>query len=99
MGITDSNYDNSEVPQRITPNNSPFKITDGSSRGGSTNNNKSSSNDGSDDDKDDPVIKFMQQYSPQLSQLSFGGVMGFCSGLSLKRLGKAAAYVVGTYVH
>lgn len=82
---------NEDSPQRITPNNSPFKITDGA------HGNSSDAFHGS-DDKDDPVVKFMQQYSPQLSQLSFGGVMGFCSGLSLKRLGKAAAYVIGIFI-
>lgn len=43
----------------------------------------------------DPVNEAIEKLKPALSQFSFGGVMGYCSGMALKKVGKGLAYVVG----
>lgn len=47
------------------------------------------------ENKEDPTSKALDQLKPYVTQLSFGSVMGFCSGYALKKIGKAAAVVVG----
>jgi len=49
----------------------------------------------SDGTKEDPVEKALELLKPMASQLSFGAVMGYCSGVALKKIGKAAAFVTG----
>ena len=43
----------------------------------------------------DPVEQALDTLKPVLSQLSFGAVMGYCSGMALKKIGKAVAFVIG----
>jgi uncharacterized membrane protein (Fun14 family) len=43
----------------------------------------------------DPVTAALEKAKPIISQMSFGSIMGFCSGYALKKVGKAAAVVVG----
>ncbi|KAG7343354.1 FUN14 family protein [Nitzschia inconspicua] len=47
------------------------------------------------ENKEDPTAKALDTLKPYVTQLSFGSVMGFCSGYALKKVGKAAAVVVG----
>jgi FUN14 domain-containing protein 1 len=47
------------------------------------------------DPNTDPVESALDKLKPILSQVSFGSVLGYCSGMSLKKLGKAAAFVIG----
>ncbi|CAJ1960710.1 unnamed protein product [Cylindrotheca closterium] len=47
------------------------------------------------DPNTDPVDSALDKLKPIMSQLSFGSVLGYCSGMALKKLGKAAAFVVG----
>jgi uncharacterized membrane protein (Fun14 family) len=53
----------------------------------------------SDEDKkkeeSDPMAMAISKMSPILSQMSFGSVMGFCSGYAMKKAGKALAVVIG----
>mmetsp|Transcript_55816 Transcript_55816/g.135228 ORF Transcript_55816/g.135228 Transcript_55816/m.135228 type:complete len:130 (+) Transcript_55816:119-508(+) len=53
----------------------------------------------SDDDlkkeDNDPMASVIEKLSPVMSQMSFGSVMGFCSGYAMKKAGKAVAVVVG----
>lgn len=44
-----------------------------------------------DDDDDDAVSRLIDQYGDGIGQVSFGGLVGFCSGCVLKRL----LFVVG----
>lgn len=39
--------------------------------------------------------KLIDQFSPMASQVSFGGLCGFCSGYAVKKAGKLAAVGVG----
>jgi uncharacterized membrane protein (Fun14 family) len=43
----------------------------------------------------DPMEQAIDKMKPILAQLSFGSVMGYCSGMALKKVGKAVAFVVG----
>ena len=45
--------------------------------------------------KDDPVEKAIDLAKPVLAQMSFGAVMGYCSGTAMKKIGKAVAFGVG----
>jgi uncharacterized membrane protein (Fun14 family) len=47
------------------------------------------------ENKEDPTTTALDKLKPYMAQLSFGSVMGFCSGYALKKIGKAAAVVVG----
>jgi uncharacterized membrane protein (Fun14 family) len=47
-------------------------------------------------DEPDPVATAIDKLKPLATQISFGSIMGFCSGYALKKAGKAAAIVVGT---
>ncbi len=48
-----------------------------------------------DDKKDDPMALFIEKAKPQISKLSFGGVVGYCSGAAAKKVGKAVAVLAG----
>jgi uncharacterized membrane protein (Fun14 family) len=43
----------------------------------------------------DPVEAALDKLKPVLSQVSFGSVVGYCSGMALKKIGKAFAFVIG----
>lgn len=49
----------------------------------------------SEEKKVDSVEDIISQVQPMAANLGFGGVMGFCSGVALVRLGKAVATLVG----
>ena len=46
--------------------------------------------------KDDVVSQALEKAGPAFANLSFGGLMGFCSGMALKKIGRAMAIVIGT---
>jgi len=48
-----------------------------------------------DSKKDDAVVAILEQARPVALNASFGSFMGFCSGVALKKTGKAVAYLVG----
>jgi uncharacterized membrane protein (Fun14 family) len=43
----------------------------------------------------DAVERALDALKPMAMKLSVGGVMGWCSGMALKKVGKAVAFVVG----
>lgn len=43
----------------------------------------------------DAVESALDKATPFLSNITFGGIMGYCSGYALKKVGKALAVVVG----
>jgi uncharacterized membrane protein (Fun14 family) len=43
----------------------------------------------------DPMETAIDKLKPIISQLGFGSVMGYCSGLAMKKIGKAVAFAVG----
>ena len=47
------------------------------------------------DDSNDPMNLLIEHVTPQLSKLTFGGVIGYCSGAAAKKVGKAAAIFAG----
>ena len=46
-------------------------------------------------EKKDLVEQAIDKLKPILSNLSFGAVMGYCSGTAMKKVGKALAVVIG----
>mmetsp|Transcript_25266 Transcript_25266/g.31132 ORF Transcript_25266/g.31132 Transcript_25266/m.31132 type:complete len:125 (+) Transcript_25266:80-454(+) len=44
---------------------------------------------------DDPVNQILDKAKPHLSKLTFGGVVGYCSGAAAKKVGKVVAVFVG----
>mmetsp|Transcript_1975 Transcript_1975/g.3292 ORF Transcript_1975/g.3292 Transcript_1975/m.3292 type:complete len:127 (+) Transcript_1975:162-542(+) len=46
-------------------------------------------------DDSDPMAAALEKAKPIFAQMSFGSVMGFCSGYALKKVGKATAVVLG----
>jgi len=46
-------------------------------------------------DGPDYVEQFIDKCSPLLSKLGFGGIIGVCSGMVIKRVGIISAYLVG----
>jgi len=44
----------------------------------------------------DPVEVIIEKAKPLLANLSFGAVMGYCSGVAMKKVGKALAFAIGT---
>lgn len=44
---------------------------------------------------DDIMGKLIEKSKPHLSKLSFGGVVGYCSGAAAKKIGKAISVLVG----
>lgn len=73
--------------------NNNNNISSRSSSGGGDNGNNN--NTGTGRDKPDEVDNYIKSLRPVLEQLGFGGLMGFCSGIALKRVGQIAAYCVG----
>ena len=47
------------------------------------------------ENKPDPVEQAIEKLKPVLQQLSFGSVMGYCSGMAVKKIGKAIGFVIG----
>ncbi len=45
--------------------------------------------------KKDVVDQAIEKVQPVLSNLSFGAIMGYCSGTALKQVGRTLAFVVG----
>eukprot|EP00977_Amphora_coffeiformis_P006756 scaffold1484_cov173-Amphora_coffeaeformis.AAC.34 len=43
----------------------------------------------------DAVESYIEKAKPILAKLSFGAIMGYCSGVALKKVGKALAIIVG----
>lgn len=43
----------------------------------------------------DPVNQLIEKAKPQISKLTFGGVVGYCSGAAAKKVGKAIAVLAG----
>ena len=43
----------------------------------------------------DAVEGALDSLKPLVTKVSLGGVMGYCSGMALKKVGKALAFVVG----
>jgi uncharacterized membrane protein (Fun14 family) len=43
----------------------------------------------------DAIEKLLDKAKPIIAKISFGGVMGYCSGTALKKVGKALAFVIG----
>jgi len=48
------------------------------------------------ENKDDPVEATLDRLKPVLAKLSFGTVMGYCSGYAFKKAGRALALAIGT---
>jgi len=50
------------------------------------------------DDDDDEVGKMIDKWTPQggfSGEITFGALVGFSSGYALKKIGKAAAFIIG----
>ena len=45
--------------------------------------------------KEDAVETAIEKLKPILAKTGFGAVMGFCSGMALKKVGKALAVIIG----
>mmetsp|Transcript_7172 Transcript_7172/g.8215 ORF Transcript_7172/g.8215 Transcript_7172/m.8215 type:complete len:103 (-) Transcript_7172:2473-2781(-) len=43
----------------------------------------------------DPMSTAIDLAKPLIAKISFGSIMGYCSGFALKKVGKAAAVVLG----
>ncbi len=46
-------------------------------------------------DKNDPINQILDKAKPILSKVSFGSIVGYCSGAAAKKVGKAIAIVLG----
>ena len=46
-------------------------------------------------EKKDPVEVSIEKLQPILSKITFGSVMGYCSGVAMKQVGKFVAVVIG----
>uniref|UniRef100_A0A7S0F743 EF-hand domain-containing protein n=1 Tax=Craspedostauros australis TaxID=1486917 RepID=A0A7S0F743_9STRA len=46
-------------------------------------------------DAKDAVEAAIDKVKPLIAKVSFGGVMGFCSGYAMKKVGKAVAVTIG----
>ena len=44
---------------------------------------------------DDPINQLIDKAKPHLSTITFGGVVGYCSGAAAKQIGKAVAVMAG----
>ncbi|OQS04845.1 hypothetical protein THRCLA_02947 [Thraustotheca clavata] len=44
---------------------------------------------------DDAVSRLIEQFGSKIGEISFGGFLGFCSGVAIKQVGKAAAFGIG----
>lgn len=43
----------------------------------------------------DQMSEFIKANAPALNQLGFGGIMGYCSGMAFRRVGKAVGVMAG----
>jgi uncharacterized membrane protein (Fun14 family) len=43
----------------------------------------------------DAVTELLERSGPALNQVGFGGVMGYCSGMAFRKVGKAVGVVIG----
>ena len=43
----------------------------------------------------DPMATALEAAKPIIAKISFGSIMGYCSGYALKKIGKAAAVILG----
>ncbi len=55
----------------------------------------SNGNDKKNDPEDDLLAKFFERATAHVSEISFGGAVGFCSGYAVKQVGKVAAATIG----
>lgn len=46
-------------------------------------------------DPADVLQQFIEKNKDAISQVSFGGVMGYCSGMAFRRVGRAVGLVIG----
>ncbi|CAN0430311.1 unnamed protein product, partial [Hapterophycus canaliculatus] len=46
-------------------------------------------------EKDDEVTKLIDKYGNSIGEAGFGGVVGFCSGYAMMKVGKTIAFVIG----
>jgi uncharacterized membrane protein (Fun14 family) len=67
-------------------------IVPGAAAAGDGGNSKKGKKAASDDD-DDAITALIDKY---FGQMGFGGVLGVCSGYSMKKIGKVAAFLIGT---
>ena len=47
------------------------------------------------EDKNDPMNSILDAYKPYMTKMTFGSIVGYCSGAAAKEIGKAIAVVVG----
>ena len=47
-------------------------------------------------EKKDVVEQVIERAKPILANITFGGIMGYCSGVAAQKIGKAMAVVIGT---
>ena len=47
------------------------------------------------EDKKDAVETALDKIKPIVAKLGFGSIVGYCSGMALKKIGKAVAFVIG----
>ena len=43
----------------------------------------------------DPMATAIEKAKPIIAKISFGSIMGYCSGYALKKIGKVAAVILG----
>ncbi|KAL3930361.1 MAG: hypothetical protein SGBAC_011801 [Bacillariaceae sp.] len=46
-------------------------------------------------DSKDAVESALDKLKPIAAQISFGSVVGYCSGMAMKKVGKAVAFIIG----
>lgn len=46
-------------------------------------------------EKDDPILKALDTITPYARKITFGSVVGYCSGVAAKTIGKAVAVALG----
>mmetsp|Transcript_37226 Transcript_37226/g.77284 ORF Transcript_37226/g.77284 Transcript_37226/m.77284 type:complete len:124 (-) Transcript_37226:162-533(-) len=47
------------------------------------------------ENKEDPVNAMIEKAKPIIAKLGFGSLVGYCSGMALKKIGKAVAFIIG----
>jgi len=45
--------------------------------------------------EEDPISQILEKVKPYAGKLTFGSLVGYCSGAAAKKIGKALAVVVG----
>jgi len=76
----------SDIPNIIPVIKAVLPMTNPAAAGGSPNNNKGA----------EMIERLIEQYSGQINELGMSGLLGVCSGMALKKIGKNAAVIVGT---